>query len=83
MDFDSQAWLLIILNLALIFTFSWISLRRWGNNPIDVRLAGRVLAGCQMTSTSPKHLQVKTYLVLRRLIKTENDDDPPYDPSSF
>jgi hypothetical protein len=77
-QFDSQAWFLILFNIAFLFVFSWAGLKLLKNGSRPVKLADIYLASCQMTPTSPERLQVKKYLVIRRLIKTESDDDPPY-----
>ena len=78
MQFDSHAWIMLILNLTLIFAFSWVSFRLLKSSAMSVKLSDTYVANCQTACTSPKHLQVKKYLVVRRLIKTQSDDDPPY-----
>lgn len=78
MQFDSHAWVVLILNLALILAFSLVSFRLMNSSLISVKLVDTYLSSCQLTSTCPELLQVKKYLVVRRMIKTDSDDDPPF-----
>jgi len=83
LQFDSHAWVVLILNLALILAFSWVSFRLLKSSLICIKLADTYLSSCQLTSTCPEHLQVKKYLFVRRMIKTDSDDDPPFLSSKF
>jgi hypothetical protein len=83
MQFDSHAWIVLILNLTLILTVSWVGFRLLKNASCIVKYAPTYPISSQMTSPSPVHLQVKKYLVIRRMVKTESDDDSPYEPSWF
>lgn len=78
MQFDSHAWVVLIPNLALILAFSWVSFRMLKSSLISFKHADTYLTSCQLTSTCPLHLQLKKYLVVRRMIKTDSDDDPPF-----
>lgn len=78
MQLDSHSMIILIMSLTVIFAISWTGLRLFNGNttssiPIDIRSEI-----CQLASCSPLHLRVKKYLVVRRMVKIEYDDDPPY-----
>lgn len=78
MQFDSQLWIMIIFNLTLILAITKISFMLFRNPPSMVRIAGTYLAPCPLISASPVHLQIKRYLFIHRMMKSDTDDEAPY-----
>lgn len=78
MQFDSSILFILIINLTLILAISWISIKLLQNTSSCVRYADTCLSANLMDTAAPKNLQVKKYLIIRRKIKTDPDDDSPY-----
>lgn len=78
MQFDSSILIILIINLTLILAISWVSIKLLQNISCCVRYADTYLSSRLTDATAPKNLQVKKYLIIRRKIKTDPDDDSPY-----
>lgn len=78
MQFDSSILLILVFNLTLIFAITFISIKLFQNTSCCVRYADTYLYSGLINSTAPKNLQAKKYLLIRRKIKTDPDDDSPY-----
>lgn len=81
LQLDNNAWMMLILNLSLLLAVSWISFRLVTRNSSSVKLANTCISECQIASTSTERLPFKKYLIVRRQIKIDSDDDPPYSAS--
>lgn len=78
MQFDNSILHILIFNLILIFAITLFSIKLLQNTSCCVRYADTYLSSGLINSTAPKNLQVKKYLLIRRKIKTDPDDDSPY-----
>lgn len=78
MQFDSSILIILIINLTLLLTISIVSIKLSQNISCSVRYADTYHSIGLINSTAPKNLQVKKYLVIRRQVKTDPDDDAPY-----
>lgn len=78
MQLDCPAWVALLLNFTIILTFTWVNIRFLRTHfncyaPRNSKDKAR-----QVTYHSPVSLfLLNKYLVIRRMLKQKNDDDPP------
>ncbi|WP_407313648.1 hypothetical protein [Desulfosporosinus sp. SB140] len=79
MQLDS--WIFLFLNLTILLAVSGITFTLLKNNVNDRSLEENPARSSQITSRSLIPLRFKKYLIIKRMLKQENDDDPPFIPS--
>jgi hypothetical protein len=74
---DHNVWLLLLLNITLILAFSWFAYGFLKRSTHYFNKYDGNSSLTQFTSKAPLIL-ANRYLIVRRMIKTETDDKPPY-----
>lgn len=79
MQLDSHSWFILILNFTMILTFSLISFRLIKHTLNISRVKKSKNEFRQVTLNLPISIfSFKKYLVIRRMLKQDNDDDLPF-----
>ena len=77
MQLDHNIGLLLLLNVTLILAFSWVGYRFFKRSTHYFNVYTCNSSITRFTSNVPLIL-ANRYLIIRRMIKTDTDDDPPY-----
>lgn len=74
MEFDNNVWLLLLLNLTLILASSWVCYRFSKRSKLHSKVSeGNCTISPAVTNLSA--IFVNRHLMIRRLIKSDSDDD--------
>ncbi|MGC7873454.1 hypothetical protein ACPUYX_18295 [Desulfosporosinus sp. SYSU MS00001] len=76
MQLDS--WLFLFLNLTILLAFSGIVFTLFKSNINGHMLETTSIERNQFILRTLILIRFRKYLVIRRMLKQENDDDPPY-----
>lgn len=74
---DHNIWLLLFFNITLILALSAVSYELLKRNTIHFKIAGCKSTGSQYSSNVSSIL-ANRYLMIRRIMKIDSDDDLPH-----
>ena len=77
MPMDNHVWLLLLFNVSFILALSWVSYKFVTFGVDYFKVPDCTLGRSQATSNGLTIL-VHRYLIIRRKIKIDTDDDPPH-----
>lgn len=77
MPLDNHVWLLLLFNVSFILALSWVSYKfvKHGAHYFKVSECN---IGISQDTSSALTILVNWYLIFRRMIKLDTDDDPPH-----
>lgn len=77
MPIDNHVWLLLLFNVSFILALSWVSYKFIKRGAHSFNVSERNIGIAKVTSNVLTML-VNRYLIYKRMIKIDTDDDPPH-----
>lgn len=76
MPIDNHVWLLLLFNVSFILALSWVSYNFVKHGAHYFKVSESNIGISQFTPNVT--ILINRYLILKRMIKTDTDNDPPH-----